>query len=247
MPFDPSALSPHARAAYIRLGWAYSSTDTLTQANEVLNALEKHTPHLAQHGFDATDAARLADARDALEAAGVHRTEQAGAKQRGRLAFTDAIQQAMDARATSSAVLAAVRTALRDTGAPEDPLRLATTTLSQTARLPREGIRAVGLHTQLELLLAAFADHHIAGAATARGGPATVAALTASITTLLAATRDRPARRGTPEETEFLDNQPRRPRADPPGGLDTSQGSRSADPERMSPAPSDPSPSSHPR
>ena len=70
MPIDLSALSPEASAAYILVGRQFGSPDTTAQANQTLKGLSTYAAELVQHGFAVEDGARLADARDALVAAG---------------------------------------------------------------------------------------------------------------------------------------------------------------------------------
>jgi hypothetical protein len=62
MGFDLQAISPEARAIYIKDGGRFGSEDTLDQANQTFNAYTLHGAKLNAYGFTSSDAHELQEA-----------------------------------------------------------------------------------------------------------------------------------------------------------------------------------------
>ena len=116
MSFDPATLPPAVKAALIKIGEGFGSTDTLDQANQTLEALKTHGALVAQHGFGATDGQRLTDVRDLLIAGGVGRTGAVGAKKTASAGYAKALSGAEAARITARAVAEGAQSDLEEGG-----------------------------------------------------------------------------------------------------------------------------------
>jgi hypothetical protein len=135
MSFDPATLPPAVKAALIKIGEGFGSTDTLDQANQTLGALGTHGALVAQHGFSAADGQRLTDVRDLLIAGGVGRTEAVGAKKTASAGYVKALSGAETARITARAVAEGAQADLEE-GGDEVTAAKVGTTLRQTAAVP---------------------------------------------------------------------------------------------------------------
>ena len=204
MPIDASQLSPQACERYIRLGKAFSSTDTLAQANRTLNALQKHGAEVAKDGFGGADAALLLDARDTLVAQGVGREEARGARKLRRSAHAEAVRRGKIARLSARSVLRSTARQLRETGGDAADAAALTidAALAETSALPKGG---QAIADQLDYLRHTLEDATVAAAAAGRGGADALAALTQASAALRATEQARVDRRGTPAATERLD------------------------------------------
>ena len=201
MPLDLDAIAPAARAKQIKLGQGFSSQDTLDQANQTLAALVEHGATLALYGFVARDTQQLTDARDLLVAAGVGREAARGKNKVMSQTLVDAIKNGQSSRLRARAILVSVQEDLEDLGVV-DAERTVKTALQQTASAADT---AEGLATQLEILRQTLTHPDITGAANERNGQDAVTALQGAGTGLRAADQNRAGVRGTPAETQRLD------------------------------------------
>lgn len=201
MPIDIAGMAAEARAEYIAVGARYGSEETLAQADATLQALAVHGAALASHGFAAEDATELADARQGLLDGGVERAGATAAKSGQRAGYRKVQLTGKDVRATARGVLLGTRGALVKRPAADARAAVAgiDVALGQTASA---GASPTKLIEQLTLLRTTLAEPVTKAAAEVRGGAAAVAALDAAIQALSTATR--PAKRGTPEQTELL-------------------------------------------
>jgi hypothetical protein len=192
-----AAPPPAAAERYLRIGRQWGSNDTWAQANQTLNGLATYGTELAKHGFSAADGQRLADARDALQAAGVGRDVAAGSKKLTSTTYVGVLRDGKQVRETARSILENVKTALGD-GGDEASVKTIEVVLNQTRSA---GADAGELAKHLDLLSGVLEEE----AAADRGGPAGVTALTACAAALRTAAQQRAAGPGTPAETETLD------------------------------------------
>jgi len=205
MPFEESTVSPQARQRYIRAGKAFSSTETLAQANKTLKAISTYGPLLVRFGFGPADVQRLIDVRDALVADRVGRGEAIGARRTNRRARRQLLAEARQEREGARIILSGAARDLQEAGGPaaEAALGKIEAALAATARAP--AYDGAELSDQLEHLRLALADATVAAAAAGRGGPEALADLQAAIAALRAAEQERATGNGAPAQTERLD------------------------------------------
>lgn len=204
MAFDITTIAPEARKEYIRIGRSYSAAVTLAQINKHLSALQTYGTELVQHGFSVADGQQATDARDALEAESSGRAGIQGVDQATTQAHRDALAAGRQERANARGVLGATAQALRRAGG-EANVATATTiegALRQTRISPKDD--GEKLVDQLEVLRSTLALLAVAAAATDRGGPEAVAALTQAAARLRASNKAI-AGRGTLSATERMD------------------------------------------
>lgn len=201
MPLDLNAIAPAARARQIKLGQGYNSQDTLDQAHQTLAAYAEHGAALAPYGFVEKDAQQLREARDLLLDAGVGREIARGKNKVTSQTLADAMKNGQSGRLRARAILVSVQEDLEDAGAAEAE-RVVAAALQQTAVAAET---AEGLVTQLELLAQTLTHPDIAMAGNERGGVGAFAALKTSGTGLRAADQSYTGIRGTPAETQRLD------------------------------------------
>lgn len=201
MGLDLKAISPEARAAFIKDGERFGSEDTLDQANQTLNAYAIHGTKLTDYGFASDDATELQDARDALIGAGVGREAKRTSKKIDTAALSAATRDAQGTRLRARSVL---------NGAKRVMLALGNIAAVQKIEslLERDSVAAEdaeGLAQQLDALQGTLKDSVIANAAQNRGGPKVVLDLEAHARALRDAAKLKAEPRGTPVETETLD------------------------------------------
>lgn len=204
MPFDESTISAAAREKYVRIGRGFSSIITLALANRHLEALGKHGAVIAGYGFAAEDGTQLADARDALEAGSLGRTEEKGGKKTISKAHREALRAAARARRGARTLLGVGAGVLRQTGGDEaeEAARGIEAVMEQTSRTPgRDGVK---MAEQLDVLRAKLGEAAVATVVASRGGPAAVARLLKAGTTLRASNKQNTGS-GTSEATELMD------------------------------------------
>lgn len=203
MSLDLNSFPPAVRAKQIRLGEQFGSRDTLAQANQTLAAYAAHGSQL-KGGFSAKDAARLAEVRDMLCDAGVGRDTVRGGKKVTSQAYADAVRNGQAARLTARSILTAVQDDLEESADPVAPegVRVVKATLKQTATGTDE---AEPLAKQLDTLSSALQHGAVAPAAADREGPDAVTKLGTAATALRQADQDDAGVRGTPVETQRLD------------------------------------------
>jgi hypothetical protein len=204
MSLNLATLSPKTRASYILIGRQFGSPDTLAQANQTLQGLSAHGVELVQHGFAQEDAERLHDARDALSAATVGRSEARGEKKVTNATYVAEMKAGKVTRGSARSVLTSARRALDEQGGAdaEDAVKLIDATLAQTKTA---GDEAGKLAEQHDMLRGTLASPAVAAAAEKRGGPQAVTNLEAGAAKLRAAAAGRAGAMGTPIKTEELD------------------------------------------
>lgn len=201
MGFDLQAISPEARAAFIKDGERFGSEDTLDQANQTLNAYAIHGTKLTNYGFGSEDAAELQDARDALIEAGVGREIKRTTKKIDTATLSASTRDAQGTRLRARSVLHGTRRGLLLAGKTESVQKI-------DALLERDSAAAEdaeGLAKQLDALQGTLKDSVIANVAQNRGGPKVVLDLETHAQALRDAAKAKAEPRGTPVETETLD------------------------------------------
>ncbi len=201
MGLDLTAISPEARAAFIKDGARFGSEDTLEQANQTLNAYALHGTKLNDYGFGLVDATELQDARDALTTAGVGREAKRTNKKIDTAALSVAMHDGQGTRLRARSVLHAARRVLLWTGKIE-PVQKIDALLDRDSAAAED---AEGLAKQLDALNSALNDSTIADTAKNRGGPKAVVDLETHALALRDAAKAKAEPRGTPVETETLD------------------------------------------
>lgn len=201
MALDLDAFSPAARARQIKLGQAFTSQDTLNQANRTLAAHAEYGAALASYGFLEKDAQQLRDARDLLVAAGVDRESTRGRRKIASQTVLDAMDKGQNVRLRARAILGSVREELEDLGA-DDAERTVKMALEQTSLTPDSAER---LAAQLDLLAQTLTNAAISDVVTERGGQDAMTALGQAVAALRAADQNNATVRGTPAETQRLD------------------------------------------
>jgi hypothetical protein len=201
MPLDFEAVAHAARARQIALGQRFGSQDTLNQANQTLAAYDEYGTALAPYGFVTKDAQQLRDARDLLVEAGVGREVARGKNKITGQALTDSMTQGQNGRLRARSILENVLEELEEAGV-EGAARTVGTALQQTAVAAEA---AEGMAAQLELLAHTLTAEDIRAVAEERGGEDAVTALELATRGLRAADQDHTGGRGTPAETQRLD------------------------------------------
>jgi len=204
MPIDLNAVPAATRSKQIRLGQQFGSQDTLDQANQTLHAYAVHGVALTPYGFTTLDAERLADARDLLLADGVGRQTARGQKKVTSQAYADAVKAGQAARLSARSILTGVEEDIEESAAPgaEDAARL----IAAALRTTRAGSdQAEKLAQQLDQLASTLQHAAVAPVAASRGGADAIARLTAASAALRKADQDDATVRGTPAETQRLD------------------------------------------
>ncbi|MDI1484824.1 hypothetical protein [Polyangium sp. y55x31] len=200
MTLDTATIAPKARQEYLRIGKQFGSTDTLNQANKTLEALHKYAPALQNHGFNATDVARLSDGRDALIAAGIGRAEVAGQRKLTNKGFIAALKEGKSARETARSILHAGRNDLEEKGdaSTADAIAVA---LDQTRAAQDD---AEKLAVQLDTLRDILKREAVVAVVHDRGGPDAIPRLGKAADALRATAKEREGQ-GTVAATEQLD------------------------------------------
>lgn len=204
MPLDLSALSPEAREAYVVVGRQFGSADTVAQANQTLKGIAEHGAELTIHGFAIEDGARLAEAREALVAAGADRVGAVGEKKITNANLAEAIREGKKQRESARSILENTLRALTEAGgeAGKAGATVIRAALQQTRSVGADGGK---LADQLEVLVGALSDPSVLPLASGRGGPAATMTLLGAASTLRAAAAERAGAPGTPTETERID------------------------------------------
>lgn len=170
MSLDLSSIPPEARLDFIRIGRRWNSESTLAQANDTLNALGTFGALLADQGFSAEDALRLAAARNALEKK-LRDAAKSGVVPRKvtSRAYLDAMHEGKRVRNLARTILVSVEDlfAKRRGAAAESVRRQLSIVLGQTQSA---GADDGALLQQLELLQEALRDPVIGVEAVSRGG-----------------------------------------------------------------------------
>jgi len=204
MAIDLNAFPAALRLKQIKLGEQFGSKDTLDQANQTLAALARHAAALAGQGFIDAGTEGLTDARDLLVDAGVGREAAKGQKKITSQGYVDALSAGQAVRMKARSILGNVQDDLEESVAPEAPdaARAVAIALKQTI-VARDD--AEGLAKQLDRLAETLALAAVSPVAQARGGAAALDALDNAAKSLRKADQDDAGVRGTPAETQRLD------------------------------------------
>lgn len=204
MPLQLDEMSARARGNYTKTGRGFGSTLTLTQADDTLSALDGLGPEreakLAEFGYAPTDKQDLIDARAALLESGVLRDAAEAEAEAATKAYEAALKRGKQARRQAQAVLIGSRNGLEEQGV-EAAVQAIDVALGGGSSSGADADKLIG---QLQGLRIPLAREDVAAVAAARGGPAAIAAIDASIAELRAIEQVRPTKHGTPAETERL-------------------------------------------
>lgn len=186
MSLDLSSIPPEARLDFIRIGRRWNSAHTLAQATDTLQALGTYGTLLADHGFSAEDALRLAAARNALadKLSDSARGGELPPKVTSR-AYLDAMHEGKRVRNLARTILVSVEDlfAKRRGAAAESVRRQLSIVLGQTQSA---GADDGALLHQLEILEQALRDPVIGAEAVSRGGLFALREIERAIVTLRA-------------------------------------------------------------
>lgn len=201
MTFDPEKIAANSRQELILAGRKFGSEDTLAQAEKTSNALKIYGARLALWGFNDEDTKQLAEARDALIAAGVGREVVRVGKKTTNKAYAAALETGKSKRLQARSVLSGARRVLADKG-NVIAVQSVDTVLDHA---PTAEESASKLADQLDTLRASLSEGPVAQAASQRGGPEIVAKLVTCSAALRAISQETATAPGTPAETELLD------------------------------------------
>ncbi len=202
MAFNTETIPQIRRVTLIKLGEEFGSQDTLAQANQTLDAYQKHAATLKIFGFTSAQAQELEGARDGLSQAGIGRESAKGRKKVNGQAYVDAMNNAQTARLVARAVLIGVREDIEGNLSASSANQVVAAALLQTRVAPT---KAEPMAQQLDLLVIALKKPDVASLVAGQGGPEAVSALDAAIVALRKADQEDVGVRGTPAETEMLD------------------------------------------
>jgi hypothetical protein len=204
MALDLNAFPPDVKLALITSGERFSSDDTFAQSTQTMQALVKYDHTVKPYGLPLSDAIRLGEARGYLSAAGYGRNQAKSQKKSLGADFEDAQKAARKVRLRARSVLTSTKTGLLEQSeteaANEVQAALDATSNSESA--------GDDLAKQLDQLAAALDPNKAAKAAAVaadRGGPESATKLAAAATALRDTQKQKPAARGTPEETQRID------------------------------------------
>lgn len=204
MTIDLNAFPPDVKLALISAGEEFSSDDTFAQATQTGQGLEKYADTLKAYGLPLSDTTRLAEARDLLSDSGYGRNQARSAKKTLGIGLDDANRAGRHARIRGRSILTSTKSALLEQGKKASANDVHTT-LEATADSEKLG---EDLAKQLDHLADALDPAkapEAAAAAADRGGPETLAPLRAAALAIRDAVSRKPTVRGTPEETQRLD------------------------------------------
>lgn len=204
MALDLDSFPPAVKLALIASGEGFSSDDTYAQANQTLQALDKYGDTLTVFGFPPSDKLRLGDGRDALSAYGFGRNLAKSKKKTLGAELDDAQKAARTLRLRGRSVLGSTRSRLLEQSEAEAANAIQAV-LESTSDSDKHG---EDLAKQLDALAAPLDPLKtplVAAAASDRGGPETLAKLVTAAATLRTAKNSKPTQRGTPDETQRID------------------------------------------
>lgn len=204
MTIDLNAFPPDVKLALISAGEEFSSDDTFAQATQTLQGLEKYADTLKGYGLPLSDTTRLGEARDLLSDSGYGRNQARSKKKTLGIGLDDANRAGRTARIRGRSILTSTKSALLEQGKTTSA-NAAQTTLAATADSETVG---EDLAKQLDHLADAIDPAkapEVAAAAADRGGPETLSPLRAAALAIREAVLRKPTVRGTPEETQRLD------------------------------------------
>ncbi|MFT3775345.1 MAG: hypothetical protein QM820_59105 [Minicystis sp.] len=204
MTIDLNAFPPEVKLRQIADGEQFSSDETFDQATQTLQGLDKYGDKLKPFGLPLSDGARLRDAQELLSAAGFGRHQARSKKKTLSVALDDAEKTARTVRLRGRSVLESAWRKLLEQG-QTTAANAASATLDATASSEKTG---EDLAKQLDALASALdpaTAPEAAAAAVDGGGPEALPKLKDAATVLRAAVKNKPGLRGTPEETQRLD------------------------------------------
>lgn len=204
MAIDLNAFPSNVKLALIAVGEEFSSDDTFAQATQTHQGLEKYADILRLYGLPLSDGQRLEEARQLLSEAGYGRNQAKSQKKTLGIGLDEANRAGRTARIRGRSILTSTRSVLSEQGKAEAATQLQTT-LDATAASDMAG---EDLAKQLDQLADAIDPQktpEAANAAADRGGPETLDPLRSTATALREAVKRKPTVRGTPEETQRLD------------------------------------------
>jgi hypothetical protein len=208
MTLELEAFPAEARKRQIELGRGFSSELTLNQANQTLAAYARYRDDVSGHGFTEGDAGRLEDARDLLIAAGVGRDFAREEKQVASRGVDEALSRGQGLRLRARSILEGIEEDVEESGLEGGITGAAETRRRIAAVLERTSLAAdtrERLAAQLDRLAQVLGDEVVAQFAAARSGIEVIEPLVVAATELREAEKQRAGMRGTPDETQRLD------------------------------------------
>jgi len=203
MTIDLDAFPPAVKLALIDVGENFGSDDTFAQATKTGQALVKYGDTLRLYGLPPSDIKRLDEARDFLSEAGYGRDLAKSQKKTLGAGLEEANRAGRTARIRGRSILTSTKSALSEQGHAEAAIQVQTT-LDATTDSEKIGEE---LAKQLDSLADAIDPSKAPAAAKAssdRGGPEALDPLRLAAMTLREAVKKKPLVRGTPEETQRL-------------------------------------------
>jgi hypothetical protein len=203
MTIDLDAFPPAVKLALIAVGEEFGSDDTFAQATQTGQGLEKYGDILQLYGLPLSDGKRLGAAREMLSEAGYGRNQAKGQKKTLGIGLEDANRAGRTVRIRGRSILTSTKSALSEQGQTEAATKVQTT-LDATADSEKTGEE---LAKQLDSLAEALDPNkapEAAKAAADRGGPEVIEPLLLAAMTLREAVKKKPTVRGTPAETQRL-------------------------------------------
>lgn len=204
MNWNPETLPPAARQQMLAIGRAFTTTQTVGQAEHTLRAYATHKAILTEYGFSPTMGDALQNLFNMVKSAdAVKLTAKAGGKNTA-FALRTATKVAKKARKRAVGVLRPVISILETIGT-EEAIAAASEVRAKVEKVIPVGDNVVALETQLVVLHGAFDNPVVAETAKDLGGQATVAALANAKADLAA--KSAAHKKGVPvhNEQEFLD------------------------------------------
>jgi predicted transcriptional regulator len=204
MAINLDAFPPDVKLALISAGEEFSSDDTFAQATQTLQGLEKYADTLRAYGLPLSDTARLGEARDLLSESGYGRNQARSKKKTLGIGLDDANRAGRTARIRGRSILTSTKSALSEQGKTTFATEVQAA-LDATADSEKIG---EDLAKQLDHLADAIDPARapvVALAAADRGGQETLNPLRNAAAALREAVKRKPTVRGTPEETQRLD------------------------------------------
>lgn len=204
MAIDLNAFPPDVKLALISAGEEFSSDDTFAQATQTQQGLEKYAGILKTYGLPLSDTTRLGEARDFLSESGYGRNQARSKKKTLSIGLEDANRAGRTARIRGRSILTSTKSALLEQGKTTSANEVQTT-LAATADSVKVGEDLAKQLDHLADALDPVKSPEAAAAAADRGGPETLQPLRGAALAIREAVLRKPTVRGTPEETQRLD------------------------------------------
>ena len=204
MAIDLNAFPPDVKLALITVGEDFGSNETFAQATQTLQGLEKYAETVRLYGFPLSDRQVLEEARTLLSDAGYGRNQAKGTKRSLGAGLEEANRVGRTARIRGRSVVTSTMSALSQQGKTAAATHVQTT-LTATTDSTQEGEELAKQLDHLADTLDPQKAPEAAAAAADRGGPETLAPLRSAAAVLREAVKKKPTVRGTPVETQRLD------------------------------------------